>query len=323
MPGKSAVDRPKYLHNAPVTALSPLARGTVLAVLSSVAFGGSGVLAKPVMDAGAGPLQVTSTRMAVAALILLTVVLLVRPGALRFGRGEIGLLGGYGLLGVVATPLLFFVAASRIPVSIAMLLEFTAPLLVALWIRFVRGTRLPVAVWWGIVIALVGLAMVGQVWDGLQLDTIGVIAALGSAVGTAGYYLLGEHGAANHDPLGVLTVGMLFGAVLLAVVSPPWALHWTGTAEIGGGQVPIWLLLGGLAVVATAFAYLAGIVSLRTLPSSAASVIGLLEPVVATVLAWWLLSEALGFVQVLGAVVLLGGAVIVQLASHRAIPVPS
>jgi drug/metabolite transporter (DMT)-like permease len=304
-----------------MTALSPIARGTVLAVLSSVAFGASGVLAKPVMEAGAGPLQVTSTRMAAAAAILLAVVLAIRPRALRFGRGEIGLLGGYGLLGVVATPLLFFVAASRIPVSIAMLLEFTAPLLVALWIRFVRGTRLPTAVWWGIVIALVGLAMVGQVWDGLQLDLIGVLAALGSAVGTAGYYLLGEHGAANHDPLGVLTVGMVIGAVLLGVVSPPWTLDWTGSAGIAGGEAPIWLLLVGLAVVATAFAYLAGIVSMRTIPSSAASVIGLLEPVVATVLAWWLLSEALGVVQVIGAVVLLAGAVVVQLASHRAVPV--
>jgi drug/metabolite transporter (DMT)-like permease len=304
-----------------MTALSPIARGTVLAVLSSVAFGGSGVLAKPVMDAGAGPLQVTSTRMAVAASILLAIVLAVRPRALRFSRGEIGLLGGYGLLGVVATPLLFFVAASRIPVSIAMLLEFTAPLLVALWIRFVRGTRLPMAVWWGIVIALVGLAMVGQVWDGLQLDLVGVLAALGSAVGTAGYYLLGEHGAANHDPLGVLTVGMVIGAVLLAVVSPPWTLNWSGEAHIAGGPAPIWLLLAGLAVVATAFPYLAGIVSLRTVPSSAASVIGLLEPVVATVLAWWLLGEVLGVVQVIGAVVLLGGAVVVQLASHRAVPV--
>jgi drug/metabolite transporter (DMT)-like permease len=304
-----------------VTALSPIARGTALAVLSSVAFGCSGVLAKPVMAAGAGPLQVTSTRMAVAALILLAVVLAIRPRALRFGRGEIGLLGGYGLLGVVATPLLFFVAASRIPVSIAMLLEFTAPLLVALWIRFVRGTRLPTAVWWGIVIALVGLAMVGQVWHGLQLDTVGVLAALASAVGTAGYYLLGEHGAANHDPLGVLTVGMLAGAVLLAVVSPPWTLHWSGEARIAGGEAPVWVLLVGLAVVATAVPYLAGIVSLRTVPSSAASVIGLLEPVVATVLAWWLLSEALAVVQMVGAVVLLGGAVVVQLASHRAVPV--
>jgi len=297
--------------------ITPVARGTALAVLSSIAFGGSGVLAKPVMDAGTGPLQVTSTRIAIAAAILLAVVLVLRPRALRFGRGEIGLLGGYGLLGVVATPLLFFVAASRIPVSIAMLLEFTAPLLVALWIRFVRGTRLPTAVWWGIVVALVGLAMVGEVWDGLQLDLIGVLAGLGSAVGTAGYYLLGEHGASNHDPLGVLTVGMLIGAVVLGVLSPPWSLHGTTQTELG----PAWVLMGALAVFSTALAYLAGMVSLRDVPSSAASVIGLLEPVVATVLAWWLLGEALGVVQVVGAVVLLAGAAVVQLASHRAIPV--
>ncbi|MFD1148781.1 EamA family transporter [Saccharothrix hoggarensis] len=293
------------------------ARGTALALLSSVTFGASGVLAKPVMEAGVTPTQVTSARIGIAAAVLLVVVALLRPRALRFARGDWGLLVGYGLFGVIGAPLLFFISAARIPVGIAMLLEFTAPILVALWVRFVRGTRLPRAVWWGIAVALLGLAMVGEVWQSVRLDTVGVLAGLGSAVCTAAYYLLGERAAGKHDPLGVLAVGMVVGAVVLAVVSPPWLVPMGTPTDLG----PTWALLLGLALVATVVAYLAGIVSLKHLPSSAASVIGLLEPVVATVLAWWLLNEALSGLQVAGAAVLLAGAAAVQVASGRKAPV--
>jgi drug/metabolite transporter (DMT)-like permease len=136
---------------------------------------------------------------------------------------------------------------------------------------------------------------------------------------TAGYYLLGEHGVSKHDPLGVLAAGMLIGAVVLTVVSPPWHVHFDGNTAFGPWHLPVWLLLVSLAVLSTAVAYLAGMFSMRDVPSSVTSVLGLVEPVVATLLSWWLLDEALGPDQVLGAVVLLAGATVVQLASSRAV----
>lgn len=293
--------------------MTPVARGTALALLSSLTFGLSGVLAKPVMTAGIAPLQVTSVRIGMAAVVLLAVVAVLRPRALRFARGDRGVVAGYGLCGVIGAPLLFFVAVSRIPVGIAMLLEFTAPVLVALWVRFVRGTRLATATWWGIGVALLGLAVVGEVWRSVRLDAVGVLAGLGSAVFAAAYYLLGERAAGKHDPLGVLAAGMALGAVLLALLSPPWLVPLGRATDLG----PAWLPLATMALVATAVAYLAGILSLRHLPPAAASVIGLLEPVVAAALAWWLLAEALSAVQVLGAVVLLAGAAVVQVATSR------
>ncbi|MGM1058043.1 EamA family transporter [Saccharothrix sp. Mg75] len=291
------------------------ARGTALALLSSLTFGTSGVLAKPVMAAGAAPAQVTSARIALAAVVLAVGVGLFRPGALRFGRGDGLLLVGYGAFGVVGAPLLFFVSASRIPVGIAMLLQFTAPVLVALWVRFVRGTRLPAAVWWGTGVAVAGLAVVGEVWRAPRLDAVGVAAALCSALCMTAYYLLGERAGAR-DPYGVLAGGMVFGAVVLAVISPPWSVPLGGSTALG----PAWLVLLALALVATVVAYLAGVLSMRHLTPSAASVIGLLEVVVAAVLAWWLLGEALTAAQVVGAVVLLAGAAVVQVASGRKAP---
>src|SRR4051794_35108409 len=102
------------------------------------------------MLAGFTPEQVASARIGLAAVVLAAGVALFRPELLRVRRAEWPLLLGYGLLGVAGVQLCYFVAAKRLPVGIAILLEFTSPVLIALWTRFARKTRLPRAMWCGI-----------------------------------------------------------------------------------------------------------------------------------------------------------------------------
>src|ERR1044072_2310902 len=166
-----------------------------LSLVSWVLFAGSGPVAKAVMAAGWAPAGVTSLRIAVAAVVLVPVVAVVRPRALVFARGDWWLLLGYGGLGVAGVQLCFFVAVARVPVGVAMVLVNAAPVLVALWVRVVRCTRLPGLVWVGIVLAIAGFALVGRLWhvDGLAL--LGVGGGLAAAVCSAGFFLLGEHSA--------------------------------------------------------------------------------------------------------------------------------
>src|SRR5690242_7901539 len=173
------------------------------------------------MSAGFSPEQVAAMRIGVAGLVLLAGVALVAPRKLRVRRAELPVLAGYGLLGVAGVQLMYFLAAGRIPVGIAILLEFTSPVLIALWVRFVRRVHLPRAMWAGIALAMTGLVLVAQVWEGLSLDVVGLLAGLGAAVCSAGYFLLGERGVADRDPLGMVTWGMTIGAVLVCAVAPP------------------------------------------------------------------------------------------------------
>lgn len=299
-------------------------RGIVLIALSSLFFGSSGVLGKPAMQAGLTPPQVASARIVIAALVLLAGVVLLRPSMLRVRREQWPVLVAYGLIGVATVQLLFFVAASRVPVGVAILLEFTAPVLVAFWVRFVRGIQLPRPMWAGIGLAMVGLVLVSQVWDGLRLDSWGLLAGMGAAVCAAAYFLLGEHSVATMQPLTVVTWGMVFGAIVMIVVAPPWTLPpelLTGTAELGLWRPPVWALLVAVALLSTVAAYLLGIMALQHLPASVASVLALAEPVVATALAWAVLGEVLSFAQLVGAVVLLTGAAVVQRFGQRVAPV--
>lgn len=302
------------------------ARATGLSLGSWVLFASSGPLAKAVMATGWSAAAVTSMRVALAAVLLVPVVAVLRARALRFDRADLLLLLGYGLLGVAGVQLFFFLAVARVPVGVAMVLVNLAPALVALWVRVVRRTRLPVLVWVGIGLAVAGLALVAELWHGGRLDLLGVAAGLVAAVCSAGYFLLGEHGASRHDPFGLTAVGLAIGAVVLVAVSPPWTLPaglFTAPALLGGVQAPVWSAVLVLAVAGTALPYLVGLRALRDLPSTLACVLALVEPLVAAVLAWLLLGQALTPTQVAGMAVLLTGAVLVQLAGrrrHRSVP---
>lgn len=296
-----------------------VSRGTVLIVLASVCFGSSGPLVKPTMDAGLSPQQVASFRIAVAAVLLLAFTAVTRPRALRLRKADLPILAGYGLIGVAAVQLLYFAAVSRIPIGVAMLLEFMAPILVALWVRFVRRVILPARMWAGTALALTGLVMVAEVWQGLRFDALGLLFGIGAAICAAAYFLTGEHAVAAVAPLGLVTWGMVIGAVITAVIAPPWSLPGdilTSDANFAGGHVPVWMLLVTCAVVSTAVAYVLSISSMQFLPSNVVSVIALCEPIVALTLAWLFVGQALTLVQIIGAIVLLTGATIVQLASR-------
>ncbi|MGW2648748.1 EamA family transporter [Streptomyces sp. NPDC001393] len=289
--------------------------GLGLALASALAFGGSGVAAKPLIEAGLDPLHVVWLRVAGAAVVMLPVA--VRHRALL--RRRPALLAGFGLLAVAGVQACYFAALSRIPVGVALLIEYLAPALVLGWVRFVQRRPVTRAAALGVVLAAGGLAGVVEVWSGLSFDALGLLLALGAACCQVGYFVLADHGGdageEAPDPLGVISYGLLVGALVLTVVARPWSMRWsvlTGSADMNGTAVPALALLGWIVLVATVVAYVTGVLSVRRLSPQVAGVVACLEAVVATVLAWVLLGEHLSAPQVAGGAVVLVGAFIAQ-----------
>lgn len=292
--------------------------GLGLIVVSSACFGSSGPAAKAVLSAGFGPLQVAQARAATAAVVLMAALAVLRPTALVVRRGEWPLLLGYGVLAFFAIQTCYVLAVSRLPVAVALLLEYTGPVLVALWVRVVRRTVLPTAAWVGAGLTLAGLALVTQVWSGFRLDALGTAAGLAAATGLAAYFLLSEHGLSGgqRDPLGLVAWGALIGSVPLSVLAPPTSFPYAALAtrvQLGPWTAPAWVPLLWLALVATVAAYLVGVAALKHLSAQVASVVATLEVLVATATAWLLLGEELGLAQLGGGAVLLAGVIVVQL----------
>ncbi|WP_328539939.1 EamA family transporter [Streptomyces sp. NBC_00344] len=294
--------------------------GLGLALVSAFAFGGSGVAAKPLIEAGLAPLEVVWLRVAGAALVMLPVAWRHRHLVLR----RPALLVGFGLLAVAGVQACYFAALSRIPVGVALLVEYLAPALVLGWVRFVQRRPVTRAAALGVVLAAGGLACVVEVWSGLSFDAVGLLLALGAACCQVGYFVLsdqGSDGADPADPLGVIAYGLLVGTAVLTVVARPWRMDWSLLAahtDMNGTQVPGWLLLGWIVLIATVVAYVFGVVSVRRLSPQVAGVVACLEAVIATVLAWVLLGEHLSAPQVVGGAVVLLGAFIAQSSAPKA-----
>ncbi|MEU3840296.1 EamA family transporter [Streptomyces sp. NPDC028635] len=292
--------------------------GLSLALASALAFGGSGVAAKPLIEAGLDPLDVVWLRVTGAALVMLP--LAVRHRALLRRRPV--LLAGFGLLAVAGVQAFYFAALSRIPVGVALLVEYLAPALVLGWVRFVQRRPVTRAAALGVVLAVGGLACVVEVWSGLSFDALGLLLALGAACCQVGYFVLSDQGSDSGDdapdPLGVIAYGLLVGAVVLTVVARPWGMDWSvlaHTARMDGTPVAAWLLLAWIVLLATVVAYITGVLSVRRLSPQVAGVVACLEAVIATVLAWVLLGEHLSAPQIAGGAVVLAGAFIAQSAT--------
>ncbi len=296
-------------------------RGYVYLVVAAALFALNGTVSKVILASGLSAMRLTELRCAGAALGLGLVVLVVSPRRLRVSRSELPLLAAYGVAGVALTQVFYFVAIARMPVSIALLLEYTAPVMVALWARFVFHERVRSRVWVALGLSLAGLALVAEVWTGGTLDGLGVAAALAAGVALATYYLLGEHSASRRDPLSTTFWAFVFATVFWSAVQPWWGFpvgSTTGDAallgNLAGHALPLWALLTSMVVLGTIIPFVLVLSGLHHLPATRVGMVGMLEPVLAGVVAWAWLAEALGAVQLAGAVVVLAGIVLAQTA---------
>ncbi|GAA0377871.1 EamA family transporter [Microbispora corallina] len=291
-----------------------------IAAVSALCFGFSGPMAKFLGAAGLTPLEAVWVRMAGAGVVLLLVLAAVRPKALRIPRDRLLFFAAYAVVAVAAVQCLFFLAITRLPVGVALLIEYTSPVMVALWVRFVRHVRLPRSAYLGAIVAVAGLAVVVEVWDGLRLDAVGLLLALVASACCAGYFLMSDSFGDDVDTLGLVGWGMLGAAVALVPVSRPWDIPWSafaGSASVGGHSLPVAGAAAWLVLIATVVAYVTGVTAVRRLSAAVGATVASMEVIAGAVIAWVLAGERLGPAQIVGGAVVLGGALLAQSATVR------
>ncbi len=283
-------------------------------------FAVNGSVSKLALDAsGMGTLRWTELRSTGAFLGLLAGLALIAPGRLRVARREVLPLVLYGVVGFAFVQWLYFVAIYRLPIGIGLLLEFTAPVLVALWARFAWHEQVRDRVWLALGLVLAGLALVAQVWSGLTLDRVGVAAGLLAAVALAVYYLAGERLVGARDPYSLVCVAIGAAAGFWAVVQPWWSFPFDSLAAdvtlpgaLVGATVPVWALALWTIALGTIAPFVLSVGALQHLPATTVTIVATFEPVAAAFVAWVWLGETLIAVQILGGAVVLAGIVLAE-----------
>ncbi len=289
-------------------------RAEVFVVFGAIAFAFNGIIAKLVLTSGLSAWRLTQVRCTGAFFVLLLFVLFRKKSALRTTKKELPWLVAYGVIGFALVQFGYFIAITRLHVSVALIIEFTAPIWILFYIRFIRKKFVPKLMWISIVMGFSGLLLVAQVWQGMTLNGVGVLAAFLDAFALAAYFLLGEKLIVSRSTDTLTVYGLGFASLAWALVCPVWSFPYSVFTEkmnllgtFKAYDVPGWVLILWIIVGGTIVPYMAILHGLRELSASTSSVIGMLEPVIAGAFAWWWLGETFTIIQLLGGVVVIAG----------------
>ena len=289
-------------------------RHEIYLVLGSLFFAISSIPAKLAMESGLSAFRLTQIRTIGAFLVLFLYVYLKNKQSLRINLKELPILIAFGVFGFAAVNLFYFLAIQRLNVGVALIIEFTAPIWIALWMRFIQKKIVSRLMWWGLVIGLTGLVLIAQVWRGLTLDGLGVTFALLDALALALYFLVGEKLVGVKSSEATMAWGLGISSAFFAIIQPWWSFPFAElgrvvdlTGRLAGISIPAYYLILWIIVLGTAVPYFLVLNGLRGLSAATSSSIGMLEPVFGGIFAWIFLYEKLTFIQSVGAVVVLIG----------------
>ncbi|MCX6446660.1 MAG: EamA family transporter [Actinobacteria bacterium] len=289
-------------------------RAEFLLISASMGFALGGVAAKVLREANMDAFRLTQIRSTGAALILLTFALIKGKDQLRARRDELKDLIIFGVVGVAAVTSFYFFAIKYLFVSVALIIEFTASIWIALYLKFVKKKHISPIMWVGIACAFSGLILVSQIWSSSSLSPIGVLAALADAIALSYYFLTADRLTQTRTSLSLMTWGIGVAAIFWTIILPWWNFpfeYLTKSFSLSGNlsdySAPGWVLILWIIIVGTVIPYLLTVTGIRELSAGTSSVIGMIEPIFAGVIAWILLNEALSGIQLIGCVVVLFG----------------
>ena len=289
-------------------------RGEIYLIAGALFFSFNGVISTLVLD-HLSPFRLTQVRCCGALAILFLIVTSRNFQSLKATRREIPTLVLLGIVGFAAVQAGYFLGIQRgVPLSLVLIIEFTAPIWIVLWIKFVQKKAVPNGMWGGIALAFIGLIFIARVWDGLTFDLLGIIGALVSAFALAVYFLVGSVVGEKRSAQSITVWGLGMAGLTWAIVMPVWQFPFEiFTMEMNlqgifdGTFLPGWALIAWIIVMGTIVPYLFVVGGLRRLSPSTSSVMGMLEPVMAGAFAWIWLAQSWAPIQLSGAAIVLVG----------------
>ena len=284
--------------------------GYALAATAATMWAVNGSLAKLVLDEGVDALHLSQIRATVSFLLLLAFLAVFKREDLKIDRNQIPALALLGIGGLAMVQSTYFFAIERLDVGVALAIQYTGPLLLLLYLRFFKKKPLTPSLWGAVALSAVGSFLVVEAYDAKGIDGIGLIWAVLAAVFFAVYLVLSEKAGTRHKPHTTLTWAFGFTSLFWLVVRPPW------TFPADKIEDPATVLLAlGVAVIGTLIPFVLIVTAVRHIAAERAAVVATLEPVLAAILAWPILEQALDPPQIAGICIVVAAVIWVQ--SHR------
>jgi drug/metabolite transporter (DMT)-like permease len=289
-------------------------KGVIALFIAAVAFAVNGIVSKLVLEAGLSAWRLAEIRSTGAFTFFLIYALLFKRSAFKFELRALPEMMVYGIIGYACVQAFYFVAILRMPVSVGLIIEFTAPIWITLWIKYVRKQYVPRTMWLAVFLAFSGLLLIAQVWKGLIFDGVGLIAAFLDAFALTAYFLLGEKWGKRVATETLMLYGFGISMLFWWIAFPIWSYPTEIFSKMidirgqaAGTNASGWMLILFVVVVGTIIPYIGNLIGITKTSASSASIIGMLEPVLAGIFAWIWLSETFNAIQLIGAAAVIAG----------------
>jgi drug/metabolite transporter (DMT)-like permease len=287
--------------------------GYAMVASGSTLFAVGAPVVKVIEHTGFSAQRLTEVRSTGAFLGFALFVLVLRRDGFAPDRRELFLLAAVGIGGLALVQWAYFFALHRIPIGEALLIQYLAPTIVALFARFALHERVRDRIWIALALSLTGLVLIVELWRG-KLDAVGIAVAGVACLSFAFYLLSAERATQRREPVSVLAWAFLFSSLFWAIAEPWWSFP-TRTLEgrtsllghLHSTHVPVWLLVCWMIVLGSIVPFLLVASALPRIGATRTAIVAMLEPVVAILVAWAWLGESLDTVQISGALVTLAG----------------
>jgi drug/metabolite transporter (DMT)-like permease len=297
--------------------------GYAMVAVAATLFAVNGSVSKVILGSGIGSGQLTEVRCAGALIGLALIAVATRPRSLRVRVADLPLLIALGI-GLAVVQWAYFFAIHRLDIGIALLIQFVAPILVALWARFVFHEPVRRRIWAALILSLAGLTFIVEIWHGGRLSGPGVAACGLAAISLAAYFLIAERGVRRRDPISLSAWAFLVATIFWSLLAPWWSFpgrrvddHVSLLGNLASTHVPLWLLMLWMVVLGAIVPFGLIVSALRHISATRAGITAMLEPVVAITVAWAWLGESLKPVQLSGAALTLLGIGLAQTAREK------
>jgi drug/metabolite transporter (DMT)-like permease len=289
------------------------ALGYAMVAVAATLFAVNGTVSKVVLASGISSGELTEVRCAGALIGMALIAAATRPESLRIGLADLPLLVALGV-GLALVQWSYFFAIHRLDIGIALLIQYVAPILVALWARFVFHERVRSRIWTALALSLAGLTLIVEIWRGGRLSGAGVTACFVAAVTFAAYVLIAERGVRRRDPISLSAWGFFFATLFWSLLAPWWNFPAARVGDdvsllgnVASTHAPVWALMLWMIVLGTIVPFALVVGALQRISATRAGITAMLEPVLAIVIAWAWLGESLDAVQLAGAAATLAG----------------
>jgi drug/metabolite transporter (DMT)-like permease len=283
-----------------------------------VLFGLNASTSKVVMSSGITPEEIVIFRSLATALGAGIALFLTNRKAFAVTRHEWRGLILFGIFGVALMQWSYSNAVKNLPIGIALLIEYTAIVIVPLVSLWLFKEKVLPRLWFAIVMVLGGLVVVSRIWDG-GLNPVGLMFAVMASLFLSFYFLMGEHVLKKRDTLSTLFYSMCISGLFWLIVTPWWNFkpevliqEVSLTGNLDQVEVPLWAMLAWIGVFGSFLPMLFSFLALVHLSATSVGVISTGETVMAFFFAWAWLNEKIDGIQALGGVLVVAGIVLAQ-----------